>query len=131
MKPYATIDESDFPLVKIRFTGNKSSDENFRAYLEQTKACYRDKQRIAIIFDASDASIPSLAHQKMQANWLKENRQLMENLCAGTAYIIPNAAIRTILKMIFSIQKQPVPYYICETEKEAAEWINSLNQSSF
>lgn len=126
MDRYAIIDESDFPIIRIRFLGNKSTDQNFRTYLDETKSCYRFAKRLAIIFDASEAGIPSISHQKMQANWLRENEQLMKDFCAGTAYIIPNAAIRTILKMIFSFQKQPVPYRIFENEREANDWVNGL-----
>jgi len=126
MEPYAVIDESSFPIVRIGFTGSKSTDQNFQSYLDQTKACYNARKPLAIIFDASKASVPSLSHQKMQANWLKENEGLMKNFCAGTAYIIPNAAIRGILKMIFSFQKQPVPYKIFETETEALTWVKGL-----
>jgi hypothetical protein len=127
MDSYAIIDESDFPLINIRFTGKKSTDQNFQIYLDETKACYRNEKKLAIIFDAANASIPSIAHQKMQANWLKENEQLMVDFCVGTAYIIPNAAIRAILRMIFSFQKQPVPFKIFEKEVDAEEWVRSLD----
>lgn len=126
MEPYAIIDESSFPIVRIGFTGNKGTDENFQTYLDQTKACYRNEKRLSIIFDASKAGIPSLSQQKMQACWLRENKDLMQHYCAGTAYIIPNAAIRAILKMIFSLQKQPVPYRIFETSEEAEDWVKGL-----
>jgi hypothetical protein len=126
MDSYAIIDESSFPIIRIGFTGSKSTDQNFQAYLDQTKICYRHGKPLVIIFDASKASIPSLSHQKMQANWLKENEELMRNFCAGTAYIIPNAAIRAILKMIFSFQNQPVPYKIFERQAEAEAWVNEL-----
>jgi len=126
MEPYAVIDESSFPIVRIGFTGSKSTDQNFQSYLDQTKACYNARKPLAIIFDASKASVPGLSHQKMQANWLKENEGLMKNFCTGTAYIIPNAAVRGILKMIFSFQKQPVPYKIFETETEALTWVKGL-----
>jgi hypothetical protein len=126
MEPYAIIDESSFPIIRIGFTGSKSTDQNFQSYLDQTKACYRHKKNLAIIFDASNASIPKLSHQKMQADWLKENEALMQTYCVGTAYIIPNVAIRGILKMIFSFQKQPVPYKIFETEPEALTWVKEL-----
>jgi hypothetical protein len=129
MEPYAIIDESSFPIVKIGFTGTKSTDQNFRSYLDQTKACYRHEKNLAIIFDASKASIPNLSHQKMQADWLKENKKLMQNFCLGTAYVIPNMAIRGILKMIFSFQKQPVPYKIFETEPDALIWVKGLKLS--
>jgi hypothetical protein len=124
MEPYAIIDESSFPIVRIGFTGSKSTDQNFQSYLDQTKACYRHQKNLAIIFDASNASIPKLSHQKMQADWL--NEELMQTFCVGTAYVIPNVAIRGILKMIFSFQKQPVPYKIFETEPEALTWVNEL-----
>ncbi|WP_245531131.1 hypothetical protein [Belliella baltica] len=58
----------------------------------------------------------------MQADWLKENKNLMEDYCCGTAYVISNLAIRAILKMIFSIQKQPVPYKIFEKQEDAVAW---------
>jgi len=126
MEQYAIIDESSFPIVKVRFTGNKSTDQNFQFYLDETKACYRSKRTLTLVFDASNASIPSISHQKMQAQWLKENEELMKNYCAGTAYIIPNTVIRGILKMIFSFQKQPVPYKIFETEPEGLSWVKGL-----
>ncbi|MFN3998430.1 STAS/SEC14 domain-containing protein [Algoriphagus sp.] len=126
MDSYAIIDESEFPIIRIDFTGNKSTDQNFQAYLDQMKSCYRTENRLAIIFDASRASIPAFPHQKIQANWLRENDSLMKDFCAGTAYIIPNAAIRAILRVIFSLQKQPVPFKVFEKEIDAEEWVNSL-----
>ncbi|MGY6523144.1 MAG: STAS/SEC14 domain-containing protein [Mongoliitalea sp.] len=126
MEKYATIDETDFPLVRVTFTGAKSTDANFQTYLNENKACYRHQRSLGILFDASNASIPSLKHQQMQAAWLKENSNLMVDFCVGTAYVIPNAAIRAILKMIFSFQKQPVPYSIFEHIHEAEQWLQSV-----
>lgn len=126
MEKYATIDETTFPLVRVTFTGAKSTDENFQTYLNENKDCYRHQRSIGILFDASNASIPSLKHQQMQAAWLKENRNLMVDFCVGTAYVIPNAAIRAILKMIFSFQKQPVLYRIFEYTQEAEQWLQSI-----
>ncbi len=126
MNDYATIDESEFPLIRIRFTGEKSTDENFQRYLSQTRDCYRHKKKLAIIFDAREAGIPALSHQRMQADWLRENRGLMQDYCQGTAYVIPNKVIRAVLRVIFSLQKQPVPYKIFEKESEAEKWVRGL-----
>ena len=126
MEPYAIIDESSFPIIRIGFTGAKSTNENFQAYLDQNKACYRNGGPLVLIFDASKASIPSIAHQKMQANWLKENEELMKAHCFGTAYVISKPVIRGILSMIFSFQKQPVPYQIVKTETEALDWVEGI-----
>lgn len=126
MEPYAIVDESTFPIIKIRFTGTKSTDQNFQSYLAQNKDCYRHGKRLAILFDASNASIPRLSHQKMQAAWLKENEELMKTFCVGTAYVIQNPLIRGILKMIFSFQTQPVPYQIFDSEAKAQSWVAGL-----
>ncbi len=123
MNAYAEIDESDFPIVNIRFTGNKSTEENFQAYLDENKNCYRHKRKLAIIFDATDAVLPSFSHQKMQADWLRENTLLMQSYCIGTAYVIPSRAVRAILTAIFAMQKQPVPYKIFGNKEEAREWV--------
>lgn len=122
MESYAHINEEHFPVVHITFTGNASTDENFQVYLAETQSCYQKQQPLAIIFDATKASLPSLRHQKMQADWLREHKALMQTFCAGTAYVIPNAALRLVLKMIFSLQKQPVPFAVFDDLPSATNW---------
>ncbi|ADR22501.1 hypothetical protein MATR_36530 [Marivirga tractuosa] len=126
MKSYATVDSSTKPIITVTFTGEKSTDENFQQYLDELQSCYDDRQQIAITFDANKAVIPKLSHQRKQALWLSQHWKLMENYCLGTAYVIPSAAIRAVLKMIFSFQNQPVPYKIFSNSEEAESWIEEL-----
>lgn len=128
MQSYATIDDSEFPIVWVRFTGEKSTDENFQVYLDDVKNSYASKKTLALIFDATNAGVPELSHQKMQANWLKENEGLMKSFCAGTAYIIPNSIIRAILNAIFVFQKQPIPYKVFANKVDAGNWAESILQ---
>lgn len=126
MKEYATFNTNHLPLILVRFTGEKANDQNFSLYLDSLKKCYDKKEKIAIVFDANKTSLPGFKFQKMQGQWLKENKLLMEEYCVGTAYIISNMLVRNVLKAIFKIQEQPVPYFICKTQKEAEEWVNSI-----
>ena len=131
MKRYATVDSTEFPLIRVQFTGEKSTDENFALYLKEVQATYDRENRIGILFDATHATLPSLRHQKMQAKWLKDYKSLMQNYCAGTAYVIPNTLIRNVLKAIFALQKQPVPYRVCGEIEEGEEWLKiQIDQSS-
>jgi hypothetical protein len=135
MKRYATVDSTSFPLILVRFTGEKATDENFPLYLKEVEAAYDRKNRIGILFDATQAPFPGLKYQKMQAQWLKDHKSLMQNYCAGTAYVIPNTLIRNVLKGIFALQKQPVPYRVCGEIEEGEEWLKiqidqSLSDSS-
>ena len=124
MKKYATFDSRNFPIVKIVFTGNQATNENFPLYLDEIKEIYNLKEKVVLIFDATNAIIPGISYQIMQANWLKENKDLMVNYCLGTVYIIQSIIIRNILKAIFTIQKQPVDYIVCKNLEEANDWIN-------
>ena len=124
MKNYAVIDSGQSPVINVVFTGNEATDENFSQYLDELKQIYIQEKEIAIIFDASKAVIPGIKYQKLQAKWLKDNKELMMSYCAGTAYIIPGLIIRNVLKAIFTFQKQPVDYNVCKNEAEAIEWVN-------
>lgn len=122
MKPYAIVDDSAFPEVVITLTGEKADDENFTKYLEDVLALYNRKEPLMLIFDATNATTPNVKYQKQQADWLKDQKDLMQTYCKGTAYVIPNPIIRTVLKGIFVFQTQPVPYKVVKTLEEARAW---------
>jgi hypothetical protein len=128
MAAYATIDESTFPIVTVRFTGEGADDQNFQQYLDDVRALYDREERLALVFDARHASLPALKYQKMQAQWLKKNEALMQSYCAGTAYIIKNPIIRSVLRAIFSFQQQPVPYAVLGSREEAEAWVEERIQ---
>lgn len=122
MKPYARFEQTDFPIVVVRFTGAKAEDQNFEAYLEDLHQAYQRREPFTYIFDASNAALPGFKYQKMQADWLRNNEQLMKEYCLGTAYVIPNPLIRNVLKGILALQQQPVPHHVASNEVEAREW---------
>jgi hypothetical protein len=126
MKPYAIVDQNQKPIVNVTFTGEKSTDENFQKYLEDLATCYDDRKSIAIIFDASHAVIPKLSLQRKQALWISQHWKLIQTYCKGTAYVIPNLAIRAVLNVIFSFQNQPAPYKVFSNIGEAENWIKNL-----
>lgn len=120
--PYAKIDQTAFPLITVTFTGERSTNSNFKAYLKDLDDCYFAQQKLAIVFDATKAAVPRLSHQKLQAKWIKDNTAVMQELCKGTAYVIPSKTLQWVLKMILLLQKQPVPYQVFSTYKEAQIW---------
>lgn len=126
MSLYAIIDNENSPFVTVTFTGEKSTDKNFQQYLDDLEKCYTERKPIAIIFDASQAVIPKLSLQRKQALWISQNWKLIQTYCKGTAYVIPNLAIRAVLKMIFSFQNQPGPYKVFSNHKEAENWIEEI-----
>src|SRR6056297_806352 len=131
MNKYATIDSTQFPLILVRFTGEKATDENFPLYLQEVEAAYDRKNKIGILFDATEATLPGLKYQKMQAQWLKDHKSLMQNYCAVTTYVIPHLMTRDVLKGIFALQNQPVPCTVCGNMGEGEEWLRALIDRSW
>jgi len=122
MATYAQIDTSQFPLVVITFMEKTSSDEDFERYLSEMKDLYEARKNLAIIFDARNAPLPSLKQQQKQAAWLRRNNDLLNEFCAGTAYVITKRTVRMILRVIFSITPQAAPYKVCSNMNDAEEW---------
>lgn len=119
---YTVFDDREFPLVIISFTGNKPTEANFNDYLDKTFRLYDREEDLVLIFDATHAKVPGYKYQKMQADWLKQHESLMKTHCRGTAYVIKNSLVRNVLKAIFALQKQPVPYTIVSNLDEARSW---------
>ncbi|WP_395077115.1 STAS/SEC14 domain-containing protein [Flavobacterium sp.] len=125
MKKYAEINFSETPIISVVFTGNQATKDNFPAYLDELTSVYDERKKVIIIFDATNAVVPAVKYQKLQAEWLKKNRELMVNYCLGTVYIVPNILIRFVLKAIFTFQRQPVEYLIYNNAEEAFKYAKS------
>ncbi len=120
--PYAKLENEDTAVITVRFTGNSANDDNFRDYLDKVESLYDREQPISLIFNAEKAVFPKFKYQQRQARWLIEKEGLMRKYCRGTAYVIQQSIIRWALKAIFSLQTQPVPYTIVETQQAAEQW---------
>ncbi|NRB46097.1 MAG: STAS/SEC14 domain-containing protein [Saprospiraceae bacterium] len=126
---YADIENKQTPLITIRFTGHAATDESFQQYLDDLESLYDAQQPISLIFNAEKAVLPKFKHQQKQAQWLKDKEALMRAYCRGTAYVIQSTVIRWVLKAIFALQAQPVPYAIVDTQQAAETWAqNQLKQ---
>lgn len=129
MTPFAHIDQSDFPLVVVTYTGEKPTEENFPQYLEELTDVYRREAPFIIVFDAFKSVLPGLKYQRKQAQWMTEHLDLIEQYCLGSAFVIPQDIIRTVLKAIFAIQPPPMRYEIFATMEAGMAWAKSRSVS--
>ena len=126
MQYYATFDRREFPLIVVTFTGEHESPQNFEVYLNELSANYDARTPISLIFDASHSTVPKFAYQKLQADWMKVNSQLIKTYCLGTAYVTPSSLLRTALKCVFALQGSPVPFRVFSLKSEAVDWARTL-----
>jgi hypothetical protein len=116
-----TIDESKWPIIVVTFSGTPN-DEEFAAYLAKLTTCLQKKVPSAYVIDARHSPNPPTKHRKMQADWMKENKELIKDRSAGTAFVFSSAIFRFVLSAIFLIQTLPHPYIVVGTLEEALDW---------
>lgn len=122
MELYARFDRSELPLISIYFTGEKETNDNFNLYLDELSKNYETKENFSLIFELSKAPVPNLKYQLKQANWMKENKDLIQTYCKGVAYVIPGKLLREVLKFIFKVQKNPVDFKVFSSYAAAKKW---------
>ncbi|WKN40971.1 STAS/SEC14 domain-containing protein [Tunicatimonas pelagia] len=122
MEPYAIVNRDRFPLVVVTFTGAKATPTNFQYYLDELRANYDREQPLALVFDAALAKVPGIAYQKKQGEWMRDHQGFIEMYCQGIAYVIPSTVIRNVLKLIFKIQRDPVPNQVFSNREEGTAW---------
>jgi hypothetical protein len=122
---YAEFHRAKAPLIIIEFTGEKANAKNFDAYLKGLEESYAAKEKIALVFDARRALDLNPRYQLKQAQWLRQNKKLIEGYCQGVAYVIPNSFLRNMLGLIFKVQPSPVPFQVFETFTAGFAWADA------
>jgi hypothetical protein len=122
MNPYALFDRSGFPLITVTFTGERETPENFQAYLNGLLENYDRQEPFSLVFDASQAATPNPTYQLKQAQWMKAHEALIKAHCRGVAYVVPNPILRQVLKLIFRLQANPVPFQVFSSLDQGKNW---------
>ena len=119
---YAIFNRSAFPLIVVSFTGENETPDNFKEYLNGLLKNYEAKKPFSLVFDATKASTPNIKYQKLQAMWMKEHDSLVKEYCRCVAYVVPSVLLRGVLKTIFRLQKNPVPFKVFSNLDDAKNW---------
>jgi len=119
---YYELDRSAWPVVTVTFD-DPPTDDAFEDYLSDLEALYDEEEPFALIFDARTASYLPSRYRQWQADWISDNEAMIEQYLAGTAYVIPTAVLRGVLRAVFALQDQPSPYTIVGSMDEARSWV--------
>lgn len=125
-QPYGIFDYSELPLVKIRYTGAKATDENFSAYLAEMGTIFKKTERYISLLDTTEATYLSVKHRIMQGKYVEENQERIKKQAIAAVFIAPSFLHRTILKAIFMIKEYPSKVFIVSSKEEGTKKINEL-----
>ncbi len=116
-----TFDDSLWPLMVVRLTGELSPQE-FERYLSRSTQYLQHKERHVCIFDVSGLHLFSTEQRQRQVEWLKANDVLMRQKLLGIAYVVTSATIRLTMSVIFHFKQPPVPFTLVTSLGEAGAW---------
>lgn len=124
---YARFDKVNENLLFVKFNGVQPSMEEFEKYLSQLKKYYEEfEDAFIIVFDSNASKYLNSSLRSRQAEWLKENDNLIRNKCLLSIYVINNPIIRFILEAIFLVQSSPTPYQVVGSTEQAQEIVENF-----
>jgi hypothetical protein len=119
---HATIDQSQFPIVYIKFSTREATRAEADAYLNELTELNERNEPFSVVFDSSESSYLTSELCVRQGDLIKHQYSLIKKNCIGSAYVIPSFMIRFMLSAIFSIQNHPSNYTVVSSLNEAYKW---------
>jgi len=119
--PAFRFDAASLPVLVVEVS-RASTDAEHREYLATLHRYYSQSDGLVVIFDIQTSDLPTIAQQRAQGEWLKQNKAMLSERGLGSAFVFRNAAIRFVLSVILLIQRLPHKYTVVATREEAVAW---------
>lgn len=115
------VDESAFPLVRIRWAG-ALDDEGFDQYLAACETFLEYGSIFAIVLDATAAASLTGAQRERQSAWFSAMKIPLRERCAGLAMVIAKPWVRRLLAALRLVSPLPCPSHLAPTVEDAEAW---------
>ena len=125
MLPSIEIDRSQSLLVVVRFHRGPTDDE-FRQYITDYVQVLETEPRFGAVF-VTTPNLPMTPPRqvRMQANFMKEQRPLIEQRVVGIAFSLPSPLMRGVLRGVLMIQPIPCAHTVVGPEAEGVAWVKA------
>lgn len=125
MTPAIEIDRSQSLLVVVRFLRGPTDDE-FRQYLADYTRILEAEPRFGVVFVTTPAMpMTPPRHVRLQAQFMKDYRELIEKKVVGIAFSLPSPLMRGVLRGVLMLQTIPCAHTVVGTEAEGVAWIKA------
>lgn len=108
--------------VTITIFDGEQQEADVDAYLETLRELHdRERPYLGVSLMLRYSAAPG--QLRRVGEWMREHKDAVARLCAGSAIIAPSVGFRFVLSSLFMIQRMPMPYTVVSGPREAAEWI--------
>lgn len=120
-----------FGQVQVQIQVKPISAAGLSAHLEQEtqriKQLLAQRGRLApqkavVIVDGSVALMPPAEARKLQADWLKANKDLLQLVTHKLGFVLPNPILRGFVSAVFYLVPLPIPSETLGSLDEAVAW---------
>lgn len=103
-----TFDDSSWPLLSVRMSGNVS-DAEYACFLAQMDNYLDRGERYVCVMDVSLCSMLTVTQRYMHAEWIHRNEARLGQQLLGLASVMTSAHMRLSRSLLTYLKPMPVP----------------------
>ena len=115
---FVTFDETEYPIVKVNFTGVVRDDNDFSQFTDKWLELYERNANFTFIFDTRNMGMMGPKYCFKMASFIKQLKKRQIQYLEKCIIIVSNRYIRFLLWLIFKIQKPVAPVYITDIHQD-------------
>lgn len=116
---FAEFNESQFPIVKITLNNRIDNNEDFNNFLNGWLKYYQQKKEVVFLFDATNVGYIPITYCFKMSTFIRELKQLDKQYLQRSFIVANSWIVKSLLRIIFSIQSPVAPVYIIRTQELA------------
>lgn len=121
--PGYTIDESDYPLVVLRFSGETMSSSEWAQMFSRLEGLIAREESFGLLVDARRGLGASAAQRKVAGDFIRRNQEGLRRHCRGLVTVSSSAIVRGIITAVQWIAPPPFPERVEGDIVAARRWL--------
>ena|SRR6185369_2665514 len=109
--------------VKVTFHHNVDDAREIDLYLEDIMTMYAKNKPFSILYNASGVSAANPKHLQRLGAFMDTKEDESKRLIIACAVVLPNPAVRTLVKTIVLFKESSSPLSICKNVPEAHKFL--------
>lgn len=128
---WAEYNYTSYPVVEVNMKGVIESDEDFDNFLDNWNKLYEKKRDYVFIFDTREVGWVSPRYAFRMASFISKLKRNNKQYLKQSSIIVDSIWIKSLLKLIFTIQSPvcPIIYHSSEKTIDIEEHLKIANKN--
>ena len=109
---FVTVDESKFPLIKVKFGKNINNYDELNPFFEVWNRLYQEKKQFTFELDTNECGCIPIKYSYEMAKRISQIKKLKTHYLQQTIVVVKSKWIKKLMTLLFKIVKPVAPVYI-------------------